>query len=101
MATTDDRHKDTNEYLKKIHTELNTGPYTSMEPLRLTPDMEATDLDVALDNLAKTLAGLLKNMDELQTNLTKLTEQNKRLKKAVVQLSDSPMQDLEKILNEK
>ena len=77
----------------------NTGGY--QEPLKLTPDMEATDLDVALDNLAKTLAWLLKNMDELQTNLTKLKEQNKRLKKAVVQLSDSPMQDLEKILNEK
>ena len=80
---------------------ISTGPGTSVETLKLTPDMEATDLDVALDNLAKTLAGLLKNMDELQTNLTKLTEQNKRLKKAVVQLSESPMQDLEKILNEK
>jgi uncharacterized coiled-coil protein SlyX len=88
MATTDDRHKDTNEYLEKMYTTqprtVNTGPHTSIEPLRLTPEMEATDLDVALDNLAKTLAGLLKNMDELQSNLNKLTEQNKRLKKAVV-----------------
>jgi predicted nucleic acid-binding Zn-ribbon protein len=71
------------------------------ETLKLTSDMEATDLDVALDNLAKTLAGLLKNMDDLQTNLSKLTDQNKRLKKAVVDLSRSPMADLERILNEK
>ena len=71
------------------------------EPLKLTSEMEATDLDVALDNLAKTLAGLLKNMDDLQTNLNKLTDQNKRLKKAVVDLSRNPMADLERILNEK
>ena len=71
------------------------------ETLKLTSDMEATDLDVALDNLAKTLAGLLKNMDDLQTNLNKLTDQNKRLKKAVVDLSRNPMADLERILNEK
>ena len=77
----------------------NTGGY--QEPLKLTSDMEATDLDVALDNLAKTLAGLLKNMDDLQTNLNKLTDQNKRLKKAVVDLSRNPMADLERILNEK
>lgn len=80
-------------------TTSNKGGY--QEPLKLTPDMEATDLDVALDNLAKTLAGLLKNMDDLQTNLSKLTDQNKRLKKAVVDLSRSPMADLERILNEK
>ena len=78
-------------------TELNE----TKEPLKLTSEMEATDLDVALDNLAKTLAGLLKNMDDLQTNLSKLTDQNKRLKKAVVDLSRSPMADLERILNEK
>lgn len=80
-------------------TTSNKGGY--QEPLKLTSDMEATDLDVALDNLAKTLAGLLKNMDDLQTNLNKLTDQNKRLKKAVVDLSRNPMADLERILNEK
>ena len=73
----------------------------TLEPLKLTSEMEATDLDVALDNLAKTLAGVLKNMDDLQTNLNKLTDQNKRLKKAVVDLSRNPMADLERILNEK
>ena len=73
----------------------------TLEPLKLTSEKEATDLDVALDNLAKTLAGLLKNMDDLQTNLNKLTDQNKRLKKAVVDLSRNPMADLERILNEK
>jgi len=71
------------------------------EPLKLTPDMEATGLDIALDSLAKTLAGLLKNMDELQTNIHKLTDQNEKLKKAVIDLSDNPYEDLRKILNEK
>ena len=41
------------------------------------------DLEGALDRLGDTIKGLLKNMDTLQKNLNKLTEENKRLKDAL------------------
>ena len=87
MATTDDRHKDTNNFLKK------------MQPLVLT--QEATDLDVALEELTKVCKKLCDQLDDLTDNIKKLTEENERLKDALGIVESSPMKDLEKILNEK
>jgi len=87
MATTEDRHKDTNDFLKKV------------KPLLLT--QEATDLDVALDELQKVCKRLCDQLDDLTANIKKLTEENERLKDALGIVESSPMKDLEKILNEK
>jgi len=87
MATTDDRHKDTNDFLKK------------MQPLVLT--QEATELDVALDELQKVCKRLCDQLDDLTSNIKKLTEENERLKDALGIVESSPIKDLEKILNEK
>jgi cell shape-determining protein MreC len=87
MATTEDRHKDTNDFLKKV------------KPLLLT--QEATDLDVALEELAKVCKRLCDQLDDLTANIKKLTEENERLKDALGIVESSPMKDLEKILNEK
>ena len=87
MATTEDRHKDTNDFLKKV------------KPLVLT--QEATDLDVALDELQKVCKRLCDQLDDLTANIKKLTEENERLKDALGIVESSPMKDLEKILNEK
>ncbi len=87
MATTEDRHKDTNDFLKKV------------KPLVLT--QEATELDVALDELQKVCKRLCDQLDDLTANIKKLTEENERLKDALGIVESSPMKDLEKILNEK
>ena len=87
MATTEDRHKDTNDFLKKV------------KPLVLT--QEATELDVALDELQKVCKRLCDQLDDLTANIKKLTEENERLKDALGIVESSPIQDLEKILNEK
>ena len=87
MATTEDRHKDTNDFLKKV------------KPLVLT--QEATDLDVALEELAKVCKRLCDQLDDLTANIKKPTEENERLKDALGIVESSPMKDLEKILNEK
>ena len=87
MATIEDRHKDTNDFLKKV------------KPLVLT--QEATDLDVALDELQKVCKRLCDQLDDLTANIKKLTEENERLKDALGIVESSPMKDLEKILNEK
>ena len=41
------------------------------------------DLEGALDRLGETIQGLMKNMEKLQKNLDKATEENKRLKDAL------------------
>jgi len=87
MATTDDRHKDTNDFLK------------NMQPLVLR--QEATELDVALDELQKVCKRLCDQLDDLTSNIKKLTEENERLKDALGIVESSPIKDLEKILNEK
>ena len=87
MATTEDRHKDTNDFLKKV------------KPLVLT--QEATELDVAIDELQKVCKRLCDHFDDLTDNIKKLTEENERLKDALGIVESSPMKDLEKILNEK
>ena len=87
MATTEDRHKDTNDFLKKV------------KPLVLT--QEATELDVALDELQKVCKRLCDQLYDLTANIKKLTEENERLKDALGIVESSPMKDLEKILNEK
>ena len=87
MATTEDRHKDTNDFLKKV------------KPLVLT--QEATELDVALDELQKVCKRLCDQLDDLTANIKKLTEENERLKDALGIVESSPIKDLEKILNEK
>ena len=87
MATTEDRHKDTNDFLKKV------------KPLVLT--QEATELDVALDELQKVCKRLCDQLDDLTSNIKKLTEENERLKDALGIVESSPIKDLEKILNEK
>ena len=87
MATTEDRHKDTNDFLKKV------------KPLVLT--QEATELDVALDDLAKVCKKLCDQLDDLTDNIKKLTEENNRLKDALGIVESNPIKDLEKILNEK
>ena len=69
------------------------------EPLKLT--QEATDLDVALEELAKVCKRLCDQLDDLTANIKKLTEENERLKDALGIVESSPMKDLEKILNEK
>tara|TARA_Y100001973_G_C5154714_1_gene310078 strand:- start:258 stop:509 length:252 start_codon:yes stop_codon:yes gene_type:complete len=51
-------------------------------PLGEKPEGEV-DLEGALDKLAETINGLMKNMDKLQKNLDKLTDENKRLKDAL------------------
>ena len=77
-----------------------TGPtITTGDPLVLT--QEATDLDVALEELAKVCKRLCDQLDDLTDNIKKLTEENERLKDALGIVESSPMKDLEKILNEK
>ena len=87
MAIAEDRHKDTNELLKKV------------QPLVLTK--EATELDIALDELQKVCNRLCNQLDDLTGNIKKLTEENQRLKDALGIIETNPMEDLEEILNEK
>ena len=87
MATIENRHKDTNEFLKKV------------QPLVLT--QEATELDVALDELQKVCKRLCDQLDDLTTNIKKLTEGNERLKDALGIVESSPFKDLEDIANGK
>ena len=95
MATTEDRHKDTNDFLK-----LRTSEGELITPpLKLT--QEATELDIALDELQKVCKRLCDQLDDLTANIKKLTEENERLKDALGIVESSPIQDLEKILNEK
>jgi len=75
---------------------ISTGPNT---PLVLT--QEATELDIALDELQKVCKRLCDQLDDLTSNIKKLTEENERLKDALGIVESSPIQDLEKILNEK
>ena len=78
---------------------ITTGPNTPVKPLVLT--QEATELDVALDELQKVCKRLCDQLDDLTANMKKLTEENERLKDALGIVESSPMKDLEKILNEK
>lgn len=94
MATTENRHKDTNDFLKK---EMKKN--LKVHPLVLT--QEATELDIALDELQKVCKRLCDQLDDLTANIKKLTEENERLKDALGIVESSPMKDLEKILNEK
>jgi len=87
MATTEDRHKDTNDFLKKV------------KPLVLT--QETTDLDIALEELAKVCKKLCDQLDDLTSNIKKLTEENERLKDALGIVESSPLKDLEDIVNGK
>jgi len=87
MAIAEDRHKDTNELLKKV------------QPLVLTK--EATELDIALDEFQKVCKRLCNQLDDLTGNIKKLTEENQRLKDALGIIETNPMEDLEEILNEK
>ena len=75
------------------------GLITTGEPLKLT--QEATDLDVALDELQKVCKRLCDQLDDLTPNIKKLTEENERLKDALGIVESNPMKDLVKILNEK
>ena len=76
---------------------ISTGP--NSEPLLLT--QEATDLDVALEELTKVCKKLCDQLDDLTDNIKKLTEENERLKDALGIVESNPIKDLEKILNEK
>ena len=87
MATSEDRHKDTNEFLKKV------------QPLVLT--QEATELDVALDELQKVCKRLCDQLDDLTSNIKKLTEENQRLKDALGIVESNPLKDLEDVINGK
>lgn len=78
---------------------LNTNSNIFEKPLLLTK--EATELDVAMDDLAKVCKKLCDQLDDLTDNIKKLTEENNRLKDALGIVESSPMKDLEKILNEK
>ena len=75
---------------------ISTGPNI---PLVLT--QEATELDVALDELQKVCKRLCDQLDDLTANIKKLTKENERLKDALGIVESSPFEDLEKILNEK
>ena len=106
MATT---IKPDQDGLIRTSTELKTSWYpaksmdttsnTFEKPLLLT--QEATDLDVALEELAKVCKRLCDQLDDLTANIKKLTEENERLKDALGIVESNPIQDLEKILNEK
>jgi len=87
MATSEDSHKDTNEFLKKV------------QPLVLT--QEATELDVALDELQKVCKRLCDQLDDLTSNIKKLTEENQRLKDALGIVESNPLKDLEDVINGK
>ena len=91
---------------------ISTGPRTYLggewtkgnesitgEPLVLTK--EATELDIALDELKKVCKRLCDQLDDLTSNIKKLTEENQRLKDALGIIETNPMEDLEEILNEK
>ena len=78
---------------------LDTTSNTFEKPLLLT--QEATELDVALDELQKVCKRLCDQLDDLTANIKKLTEENERLKDALGIVESSSMKDLEKILNEK
>ena len=71
----------------------------AIEPLRLTD--EANELDIALDKLRKVVKKLENNVDELGSNLKKLVEENDRLKTALGIVESNPMDELERVLNEK
>tara|TARA_R100001086_G_C11793293_1_gene246870 strand:- start:463 stop:750 length:288 start_codon:yes stop_codon:yes gene_type:complete len=62
--------------------EPKTNTYSVHPPIGVKPEGDI-DLEGALDRLGDTIKGLLKNMDTLQKNLNKLTEENKRLKDAL------------------
>ena len=75
---------------------ISTGPNT---PLVLTE--EATELDVALDDLSRVCKKLCDQLDDLTANVKKLTEENNRLKDALGIVESSPFKDLEDFLNGK
>ena len=72
---------------------------STAKPLVLT--QEATELDIALDELQKVCKRLCDQLDDLTANIKKLTEENNRLKDALGIVESNPIEDLEKILNEK
>ena len=76
---------------------ISTGP--NSEPLLLT--QETTDLDIALEELAKVCKKLCDQLDDLTSNIKKLTEENERLKDALGIVESSPLKDLEDIVNGK
>jgi len=95
MATTEDRHKDTNDFLK-----LRTSEGELITPpLKLT--QEATELDVALDELQKVCKRLCDQLDDLTSNIKRLTDENQRLKDALGIVESNPLKDLEDIVNGK
>ncbi len=53
----------------------------------------------ALDKLEKAKDKLFQSIDDLQENIRKLTEENKRLKDALGICESSPMDDLMEVLN--
>ena len=75
---------------------ISTGPNT---PLVLIE--EATELDVALDDLSRVCKKLCDQLDDLTANVKKLTEENNRLKDALGIVESSPFKDLEDFLNGK
>tara|TARA_R100001163_G_scaffold923_3_gene1444 strand:+ start:36 stop:296 length:261 start_codon:yes stop_codon:yes gene_type:complete len=78
---------------------ISTGPNTSLEPLVLT--QEATEMDIALDELSKVCKKLCDQLDDLTENIKKLTEENNKLKDALGIVESNPIEDLEKVLNGK
>tara|TARA_R100001086_G_scaffold224355_1_gene142320 strand:- start:451 stop:768 length:318 start_codon:yes stop_codon:yes gene_type:complete len=63
------------------HVELPSN-YSVHPPIGQKPESDV-DLEGALDRLGETIQGLMKNMEKLQKNLDKATEENKRLKDAL------------------
>ena len=62
--------------------EPKTNIYSVHPPIGQKPEGDV-DLEGALDRLGETIQGLMKNMEKLQKNLDKATEENKRLKEAL------------------
>jgi hypothetical protein len=70
------------------HVELPRN-YSVHPPIGQKPEGDI-DLEGALDRLGETIQGLMKNMEKLQKNLDKATEENKRLKDALC-IVESPL----------
>ena len=62
--------------------EPKTNTYSVHPPIGQKPEGDV-DLEGALDRLGETIQGLMKNMEKLQKNLDKATEENQRLKNAL------------------
>jgi|TARA_R100001460_G_scaffold5431_1_gene15085 chromosome segregation ATPase len=83
---------------------ISTGPTypnesVTGEPLVLTK--EATELDIALDELQKVCKRLCDQLDDLTSNIKRLTDENQRLKDALGIVEFNPLKDLEDIVNGK